>query len=127
MAGYHKFCNFCGHAFSNAPGARAYIQHLALSEVTMNAKLNYFGQKAVEIQGKIGNHGDRALHLVEVVCVFRDPSGQTLLRDRVEIVGERMGGLQPGETKPFRLPFDNAPEGWNQQMPQLVIAAIDFR
>jgi hypothetical protein len=38
-----------------------------------------------------------------------------------------MGGLNPAETKTFHLLFDNAPEGWNQQMPQLVIASIDFR
>lgn len=106
--------------------ARAYIKNLALSDVTMNAKLNYFSQKAVEIAGKIGNNGDRPLNVVEVTCVFRDLSNQTLLRERVAIVSQRMGGLQPGETKTFRLPFDNVPDGWNQQMPQLVIAAIDF-
>lgn len=106
--------------------ARNYIRNLALSEVTMNAKLNYFSQKAVEIVGKIGNKGDRQLNVIEVTCVFRDLSNQILLRERVPIVSQRMGGLQPGETKPFRLPFDNVPDGWNQQMPQLVIAAIDF-
>ena len=106
--------------------ARAYIQNLALDDVNMSAKLNYFSQKAVAIEGKIGNKGDRVLNIVEVTCVFRDTSGQVLLRERVPIVNQRMGGLQPGETKPFRLPFDNVPDGWNQQMPQLVIAAIAF-
>ena len=106
--------------------ARAYIKNLALSEVTMNAKLNYFSQKAVDIEGKIGNKGDRPLSVVEVTCVFRDYSGQILLLQRLSIVSQKMGGLQPGETKSFRLPFDNAPDGWNQQMPQLVIAAISF-
>jgi hypothetical protein len=38
-----------------------------------------------------------------------------------------MGGLKPGETKSFRLPFDAVPAGWNQQMPNLVIAGIDFQ
>jgi hypothetical protein len=37
-----------------------------------------------------------------------------------------MGKLAPGESKPFRLAFDNVPESWNQAMPQMVIAAIDF-
>ena len=106
--------------------ARAYIRNLALDDVTMSAKLNYFSQKAVAIEGKIGNKGDRVLNIVEVKCVFRDTSGQVLLNERVSIVSQRMGGLQPGETKKFSLPFDNVPEGWNQQMPQLVIAAIDF-
>ena len=106
--------------------ARAYIRNLALDDVTMSAKLNYFSQKAVAIEGKIANKGDRVLNIVEVTCVFRDVSGQVLLRERVPIVNRRMGGLQPGETKSFSLPFDNMPDGWNQQMPQLVIASIDF-
>jgi hypothetical protein len=38
-----------------------------------------------------------------------------------------MGGLAPGETKQFRLPFDDIPENWNQVMPQLVIAQIQFQ
>jgi hypothetical protein len=37
-----------------------------------------------------------------------------------------MGGLAPGETKPFRLPFDDIPESWNQMLPQIVIARIEF-
>jgi hypothetical protein len=28
--------------------------------------------------------------------------------------------------KPFRLAFDNVPEEWNQAMPSMVIARIDF-
>jgi len=34
--------------------------------------------------------------------------------------------LQPGETRNFRLPFDAIPSTWNQVLPQLVIARIDF-
>jgi hypothetical protein len=28
--------------------------------------------------------------------------------------------------KPFRLAFDSIPDSWNQAMPELVIARIDF-
>jgi hypothetical protein len=49
-----------------------------------------------------------------------------VLRSRVPIVSQRMGGLKPGETKSFRLPFDEIPESWNQAMPQLVIAGVKF-
>jgi hypothetical protein len=48
------------------------------------------------------------------------------LRERVSIVNSKMGGLAPGETKAFRLAFDSVPEGWNQALPQMVIAAIEF-
>jgi hypothetical protein len=64
--------------------------------------------------------------VVEVFCVFYDAYGQVVLRQRLPIVTARAGGLKPGESKPFRLPFDDLPSSWNQQMPQLVIAAIQF-
>lgn len=106
--------------------AKGYIANLVLSDVNMEAKLDFFGQKVVEITGNIGNTGARGLKVVEVNCVFRDYSNRVILRQRTPIVSVKMGGLNPGDTKSFRLPFDTVPEGWNQQMPQLVIAGIEF-
>ena len=108
------------------PEARAYIGNLKLSDVSMKAAKNYFSQMVVEISGNIANAGDRNLDTVEIYCVFNDYYGQTTLRQRVSIVSPKMGGLKPGETKSFRLPFDNLPESWNQIMPQLVIASVKF-
>jgi hypothetical protein len=106
--------------------ARAYARNLQLSDVEMKASENYFQQAVVEIEGKIANGGDRPLDTVEIYCVFRDPYGQLVLRRRLAIVSPRMGGLKPGETKSFRLPFDDLPASWNQAMPQLVIAGVKF-
>ncbi len=108
------------------PEAKAYVKNLALSGVEMKAAESFSGQQVVEIIGQIGNKGDRILKTVEVMCVFYDPSGQVVARERVTIVREKTGGLKPGETKPFRLPFDTLPASWNQAAPGLVIAAIIF-
>jgi len=108
------------------PEARAYVKYLQLSDTEMKAHKSYLNQRLVEITGKITNTGPRALRLVEINCVFYDAYGQVVLRQRVPIVGRRAGGLKPGETKPFRLPFDELPESWNQGPPQLVIAQIIF-
>jgi hypothetical protein len=108
--------------------ARTYIRagFLQLSDVSMGAKENFARQTLVEITGKITNTGDRTLKLVEIYCVFRDPSGRVVLRERVPIISARMAGLTPGATKSFRLPFDTIPESWNQVLPELVIAQIVF-
>jgi hypothetical protein len=108
------------------PEARTYIHNLPLSDVDMKAHESYLKQSVVEITGKIGNTGNRVLKLVEVNCVFMDPYGQVVLRERVPIVSPKIGGLAPGEIKAFRLAFDNIPESWNQGLPQLVIAQIIF-
>ena len=105
------------------PEAKLYTRNLQLSDVELKAKENYFQQAVVEIDGKIANTGPRPLDTVEIYCVFRDPYGQLVLRRRLSIVNN---GLKPGETKSFRLPFDDLPQSWNQSMPQLVIAGVKF-
>ena len=72
-------------------------------------------REAAQVEAPIGNRGRRG----ELV-------GQVVLRERVPIVRERSGGLDPGKTKDFRLPFDTIPESWNQTMPQMVIAQVVF-
>jgi hypothetical protein len=106
--------------------ARVYVRYLKLSDVEMKAHESYLKQSVVEITGNIENAGDRKLDLVEITCVFYDAYGQVVLRERVPIVSRKIGGAAAGESKSFRLPFDNIPESWNQMMPQLVIARIDF-
>ena len=112
---------------SNQPAltadAKSYVRNLQLSEVTMKATESYVKQMVTEIEGKVTNGGDRALKQADVFCIFYDRSGNVILRERVPIVKTV---LKPGETRTFRLPFDNLPETWNNQMPQLVIAAIEF-
>jgi hypothetical protein len=103
--------------------AKAYVRNLQLSDVTMKATESYVGQTVTEIEGKIGNSGTRTIQHADVYCVFYNSFGQVILRERVPIVAT---GLKPGETRAFRLPFDDIPVGWNNQMPQLVIAHIEF-
>ncbi len=106
--------------------AKQYVRSLRLLDVEMQKHESYLKQAVVEITGKIGNNGDRPLRVVEINCVFYDPYGQVVLRERVPIVSQKIGGLAPGEVKNFRLAFDNIPESWNQALPQLVIAQIVF-
>lgn len=125
--GYMEYASrHAGGVTPLTPEAKAYTRNLQLSDVELKASENYFKQTVVEIEGKIANTGSRPLDTVEIYCIFHDPYGQLVLRRRLPIVGGRVGGLKPGETKSFRLPFDDLPESWNQAMPQLVIAAVKF-
>lgn len=106
--------------------ARDYLASLKLSDLNMQAAESYVKQSLVEILGKISNEGPRKVTLVEVNCVFRDTAGQIIKRERVTVAGKKTGPLSPGDTKPFRLAFDDVPENWNRAMPDLVIAQIKF-
>jgi len=108
------------------PEAKAYVHYLQLNDVTMKAAETYIKQTVTEINGKITNTGNRPVNSVEVFCSFRDAYGQLVLRQRSSIVRQGPAPLKPGETRTFRLAFDNLPDSWNNQMPQLVIAHIGF-
>ena len=107
--------------------ARAYARNLKLTNVEMKAHESYLKQSVVEIVGNIQNVGDRIVKTVEINCVFYDAYGQVVLRKRVPIVSAKIGAVAPEQIKSFRLPFDDIPESWNQMMPQLVMAAIEFQ
>ena len=106
--------------------AKGYVRFLKLSDTEMKATQNFMGSTVVELNGKIANNGSRNLKLVELNCVFTDPYGQVVLRERVPIVRDKGPTFGPGAVRDFRLPFDSVPQTWNQVMPQLVIARIDF-
>jgi hypothetical protein len=130
-AGFFVYLDRAAHSPPPRPApltgdAKSYVRSLQLLEVDMQKHESYLKQAVVEITGKIGNNGNRTLRLVEINCVFYDPYGQVVRRERVPIVSDKIGGLAPGEIKSFRLPFDDIPESWNQALPQLVIAQIVF-
>lgn len=103
--------------------AKAYTKNLKLSGVNMKASVSYAGGDLVEIVGKIQNAGDRTISRAELTCIFYDPFGTELVRERLPIVKTKMN---PGETRDFRLPFEGIPPQWNQVMPTMVIASIEF-
>jgi hypothetical protein len=103
--------------------AKAYVRNLKLTDVSLKATESYVGQTVTEIEGNIANTGARTVQHADVTCVFYNSYGEVILRERVPIV---VASLKPGETRAFRLPFDDIPGGWNNQMPQLVIARIEF-
>jgi hypothetical protein len=103
--------------------AKAYVRNLQLTGVSMKATESYVGQTVTEIEGKIANAGIRTVRHADVYCIFYNSYGEVILRERVPIVASP---LKPGEARDFRLPFDDIPAGWNNQMPQLVIARIEF-
>lgn len=107
--------------------ARDYLEHLQLDNVHMQAAESMVNARVVEILGSIANKGTRTVKLAEVTCVFRDYNEKEIKRERLPIVPGTGSPLGPGDTKAFRLAFDDIPDDWNQVMPTLVIAQIQFQ
>jgi hypothetical protein len=105
--------------------AMDYRVNFKFSDVGLQASESYINSSLVEIQGNLTNTGDRNVKLVQVYCVFHNVYGKEIHRELATLVG-KAGPMHAGETKPFRLAFENPPAGWNQDMPNLVIAQIQF-
>jgi hypothetical protein len=103
--------------------AKAYVPYLKLAHVEMRGAKNLTGASTVEITGQITNGGTRPIGKIELTCIFYDPNGMLVARERVAIIRSQ---LPPGATKEFRMPFEGLPDTWNHAMPQLVIANITF-
>jgi hypothetical protein len=109
-----------------SPEAGAYVSNLALSDVSMKASENFMKQQVIEIEGNVTNNGPRPVQSLEVYCLFRAVDGHEIYRERAPLVRAKTAPVKAKETRPFRLAFDNLPDGWNQAMPTLVIAQITF-
>ncbi len=103
--------------------AKAYVPNLKLAHVEMRGAKNLTGASTVEITGQITNGGTRPIDRIELTCIFYDPNGMLVARERVAIIRSL---LAPGATREFRMPFEGLPDTWNHAMPQLVIANITF-
>lgn len=106
--------------------AKSYVGNLKLSDVGIKATENMMHQSVVEILGKITNSGDRTVKAAALYCLFYDRNGQPIARERATLLKSSSGGLAPGATREFRLAFDNVPDTWNNTMPRLVIAQVQF-
>jgi hypothetical protein len=106
--------------------AKAYLEYLPLSDVSMEAAEAELKMSVTTIKGKIKNNGPRTVSSILVTCVFHDPYGQVIKREIVTLAGGRTGPMPAQAIKTFEVNFDNIPDTWNQTMPDLVIAEIKF-
>ncbi|MGH9583651.1 MAG: DUF2393 family protein [Bryobacteraceae bacterium] len=105
---------------------QTYAPHIFFSGLAMTAAENLMRQRVVEVRGDIANHGPRAITSVSVDCTFSSIQGNQVYRERQFAFASKTNPLKPGETRPFRLAFDQLPDNWDQALPRLTVARIVF-
>ena len=117
----------------------AYAANLKFSDMTTSAAQNFAGQTVNYIDGAIANTGDKTVIHAMVQITFKDELGQTAQRDELAIRVLRTGGpydeavdlnlspLAPGQSKPFRLTFENISAQWNHAYPDLQITQVSLK
>ena len=117
----------------------AYAANLKFSDMTTSAAQNFAGQTVSYIDGSITNTGDKTVVHLMAQITFKDELGQTAQRDELAIRVLRTGGpydeavdltlspLAPGQSKPFRLTFENISAQWNHAYPDLQITQVSTK
>jgi hypothetical protein len=117
----------------------AYAANLKFSDLKTSAAQNFVGATVSYIDGAITNSGDKTVIHAVVQITFKDDMGQTAQREEVPIRVLRSGGpydeavdfnlspLAPGQSKPFRLIFENISAQWNHAYPDLRITQVTVK
>ena len=117
----------------------AYAANLKFSDLKTSAAQNFVGATVSYIDGAITNSGDKTVIHAVAQITFKDELGQTAQREELPIRVLRTGGpydeavdlnlspLAPGQSKPFRLIFENISAQWNHAYPELQITQVNTR
>jgi len=117
----------------------AYAASLKFSDLKTSAAQNFVGATVSYIDGAITNTGDKTVIHAVVQITFKDDMGQTAQREELPIRVLRTGGpydeavdlnlspLAPGQSKPFRLTFENISAQWNHVYPDLQVTQVKVK
>jgi hypothetical protein len=117
----------------------AYAVNLKFLNLQTSAAQNFVGATVSYLDGTVSNTGDKTVSHAVVQITFKDDMGQTAQREEVPIRVLRTGGaydeavdlsvspLAPGQSKPFRLTFENISAQWNHAYPDLQITQVTTR
>ncbi|MBZ5666332.1 MAG: DUF2393 domain-containing protein [Acidobacteriia bacterium] len=116
-----------------------YAANLKFSDLKLSAAQNFVGATVSYLDGTITNAGDKTVIHAVVQVTFKDDMGQMAQREELPIRVLRTGGpydeavdlnlspLAPGESKPFRLTFENISAQWNHAYPDLQITQVSVK
>jgi len=117
----------------------AYAANLKFSDLKASAAQNFVGATVSYLDGTVTNTGDKTVIHAMVRITFRDDMGQMAQREELPIHVLRTGGpydeavdlnmspLEPGQSKPFRLTFENISAQWNHAYPDMQITDVRTR
>lgn len=118
-----------------APAAD-YAKDLAITNIRMSESSSLSGAKQTYIDGDIKNNGTRTLTGITVQVVFMDFTGQIGQKSTMQMEWIRThepyidvepvsaAPIAPGQTREFRLIFDQVTDEWNQQYPEIRVTAV---
>lgn len=116
--------------------ADPYSASLPITNLEMSQAGNMAGSQTTYIDGQITNKGQKTVTGITIQVAFHGFSNPisskqtmplTLIRTRQPYVDTEpvsASPIQPGQTREFRLIFDNIPQDWDQNYPSMRIIQV---
>jgi hypothetical protein len=117
----------------------AYAAKIQFSDLKASAAQNFVGATVNYLDGTVTNTGDKTVSHAMLQITFKDDMGQIAQREEAPVRVLRTGGpydeavdlsispLAPGQSKPFRLTFENISAQWNHAYPDIQITQVTTR
>jgi hypothetical protein len=133
---HHEPANPGGAGLASAD---PYAVSLPITNVHMSQAGNMAGSQTTYVDGQITNKGQETVSGITVQVAFhglenpiakKETMPLPLIRTRQPYVDTQpvsAAPIKPGETREFRLIFDNIPEDWNQSYPEIRIISVTGR
>ena len=106
--------------------ARNYLPHLVVTGARMSAAETGLGSTQTYLDARIANRGARAVREVDLSLAFADLLNQVVMRRTAHPVKASDPPLKPGESRPFRVVFEEMPPEWNQAPPAMTPVYVAF-
>lgn len=113
-----------------------YAASLPVTHLQMSQASSVAGSQSTYVDGQIANQGSKTVTAITVQVAFhgftnpiaqKDTLPLSLIRTRQPYVDTQpvsAAPLAPGQTREFRLIFENIPQDWNQNYPEIRIISV---
>jgi hypothetical protein len=114
----------------------AYAPNLLLSDIHLSQAENFAGSQVTYVDGTITNRGQRTVTGITVAVAFANDAGEPPQVETIPLLLIRAhqpyvdtepvsaAPLAPGDTREFRLIFDDISPLWNQQAPEIRVLGV---
>jgi hypothetical protein len=106
------------------PEEQAYLRNIQITPGRVEAAQNFLQHTVTTIHGTVTNNGKKAILYLEITLAFSDIEGKPIEQKTAAAVSGNTLPLKPGETRPFRVSFDQVPTMWNQAAPKMTPARV---
>jgi hypothetical protein len=106
---------------------QAYAGNVKFENMKMSRFANFLNQEVTYLDVDIDNQGNRSIAALAVTVEFRNIENQVVKRQTLRPLGEQAAPIAPGERRSFRLAFEQIPDDWNMQYPNIKVTGLVLR